>query len=119
MLFSDSKEIHKTIFKAIASASENADPLYNITDSSVFKQILVNDGKLTEYTCGNDVALKFVLKAVSDYCAYTTGPEYSYDYEVRLVQDMFVGSCDDFLELGTLCGILSDKIQALNLAGFH
>ena len=95
MLFSESKEIHQTIFKAIASARENADPLYNITDSKTFKQILINDGRLTEYTCGNDVALKFVLKAVNDYCTYASSPEYSYDYEVRLVQNIF-NACDEY-----------------------
>ena len=89
MRFSESKEINEIIFKAIHDAEENQDPLYNIQDASVFKRVLVNDGMLTEYICGRDVGLKFVLKAISDYCNYKEDENYSYDYDIKLVKNLF------------------------------
>ena len=89
MRFSEAKEINAAIFNAIHEAEENRDPLYNIQDGSVFKRVLFNDAALADFSCGRDVGLKFVLKAVSDYCNYKNDENYSYDYDVKLVKNLF------------------------------
>lgn len=97
MHFSESKQTHEIILKAIIESKENLDPLYNIEDGRVFRRVLLNLGKLTEYTCGNDIALKLVLKAINDYCNYNINADYSFDKENKLIMALF-DSFDDYMK---------------------